>query len=241
MESLKLPQKENLLLEDYIGRLRKIYGDDLVSATLYGSAASGEFTEKRSNINLLIVLKATDIKTLSKACNIVSLPRFRDISPVFFTEDYIRTSTDVFPIEFLDMKENYSVLYGRDVLGGLRIDTRNLRFQCEQELKSKLITVKRQYLSACGRQELENLLFRTFTSCLHIMRNLLRIKGKEPPYLKSRILSDIEREFSVDTTVLTEILWAKAKKMQLTHSDVDALFAGFVKELEAIVGIVDKL
>jgi hypothetical protein len=241
MEGVKLPQKERLLLENFVGRLRKIYGDILVSAILYGSAASGEFTEKHSNINLLVVLKTTDLNTLSKAYNLVSSSRFRSICPVFFTEDYIRTSTDVFPIEFLDMKENYTVLNGKDVLKDLKVDTRNLRFQCEQELKSKLITVKRQYLAAHSRKEFEDLLFKTFTSCLHIMRNILRIKGKEPPYLKVRILSEIEKELSVDTTVQSEILWAKTKKMQLTHSDVDALLVGFVKELEAIVRIIDKL
>jgi len=32
------------------------------------------------------------------------------------TEEYIAKSKDVFPIEFLDMQENYAVIYGKDVL-----------------------------------------------------------------------------------------------------------------------------
>ena len=57
------------------------------------------------------------------------------INPVFFTEDYIIRSTDVFPIEFLDMKENHVTLYGKDLFEAIAVDTKNLRFQCEQEIK----------------------------------------------------------------------------------------------------------
>jgi predicted nucleotidyltransferase len=241
MENVRLPHNKTLLLESFVEKLKKTYASDLVSAILYGSAASGEFSEKHSNINLLVVLKDTGLLTLSRTSELVRSRRYRTINPVFFTEAYINTSTDTFPIEFLDMKENYSVIFGRDVLKDLRIDTRNLRFQCEQELKSKLIMIKRRYLLASGRKELEQLLFKSLTSCIHILRNVLRLKSKEPSYLKCDVLSQTEKELSVDMTVLNEILWAKTKNMKLNHADVDALLIGFVKELEVIAGVVDTL
>lgn len=241
MKNTGLPGKEKLLLDDFIEKLKKIYADDLVSAILYGSAASGEFSEKHSNINLLVVLNDTGLSALSKASGLVRSRRYRTINPIFFTEAYINASTDTFPIEFLDMKENYSVIFGKDVLKDLRIDTRNLRFQCEQELKSKLIMIKRRYLLDSDNKELEQLLFKSFTSCIHILRNILRLKSKEPPYLKSEVLNETEKELFVDTTVLNEILWAKTKNMRLSRADVDALLIGFVKELEVIIGVVDAL
>lgn len=241
MENVKLPNKEKLLLEGFVEKLKKIYAGDLVSAILYGSAASGEFSEKHSNINLLVVLKDTGLITLSKASGLVRSRRYRAVNPIFFTEAYINASTDTFPIEFLDIKENCSVIFGKDVLKDLRINTRNLRFQCEQELKSKLIMIKHRYLLIRDRKELEQLLFKSFTSCIHILRNILRLKGKEPPYLKCEVLSEIEKELSTNTTVLSKILWAKTKNMKLSHSDVDALLIGFVKELELIAGVVDAL
>jgi predicted nucleotidyltransferase len=241
MKNAGLPDKEKMLLDGFIKKLKKIYTSDLISAILYGSAASGEFSDKHSNVNLLIVLKDTGLIALSKASSLVRLRRYRTINPIFFTETYINASTDTFPIEFLDMKENYSVIFGKDVLKDLRIDTRNLRFQCEQELKSKLIFIKHRYLLTSSQKELEQLLFKSFTSCIHVLRNILRLKGKEPPYLKCEVLSETEKELSVDTTVLNEILWAKTKNMKLNHADVDALLIGFVKELEVITGVVDAL
>jgi len=241
MDELKLTQKAMSVLEDFVKKLRQIYKDGLVSVVLYGSASSGEFAEKHSNINLMVVLADTTLPSLAKAHGLVNSARFRAIQPIFFTEDYIKSSLDIFPIEFLDIAENHTVLYGKDVVKDLRVDTRNLRFQCEQELKSRLLNVKKQYLLAKNRAEMERLLFKTFTSILHILRNVLRLKGRQPPYLKEEILSQIGKEFGVDTHVFDEILWAKNKSMPLSHKDIDALLAGLAGELEDVVAAVDKM
>lgn len=241
MNDLKLPAKLTNTLEEFVAELKNVYADGLVAAILYGSAASGEFAEKYSNVNVLVVLSDTGLTNLSKASTIVSSSKFKMIKPVFFTEEYIKSSLDVFPIEFLDIKENYSVLCGKDVIRALTVDIKNLRFQCEQELKSKLINIKKNYLLIKNKKDLESLLFKTFTSTIHIMRNLLRLKGQQPPYIKERVLSAAEKTFGVDTTILSKILWAKNKKMALTHTDIDTLLTGFVKELETMSSAVDKL
>jgi len=238
---INLPIPQQKILESFVEKLKQAYGKNFLSAILYGSAASGEFAEKYSNINLLVVLTSTSLAELSKASGLVNSKRFRSISPIFFTEEYINRSTDVFPIEFLDMKENYRVLHGKDVLKGLTVDTRNLRFQCEQELKSRQISIKRQYLVTQSRGELEKLLFKSFTSTVHIMRNLLRLKGKDAPYQKYLLLDEVEKEFSVNMTVFDEILWAKSKNMRLSYKDIDSLLIGLSTELEALIRIVDKL
>lgn len=241
MDELRLPPKTRSVLEDFIKKLNQIYKDGLVSVVLYGSASSGEFAEKHSNINLMVVLADTTLPSLARARGLVNSARFNSIQPMFFTEDYITSSLDIFPIEFLDIAENHAVLYGKDVVKDLKIDTRNLRFQCEQELKSKLLNVKKQYLLAKNKNEIERLLFKTFTSTLHILRNVLRLKGRAAPYLKEEILCQIGKEFGVDTRVFDEILWAKKKSMSLSYKNIDALLAGLVGELESVVAAVDKM
>jgi predicted nucleotidyltransferase len=241
MKELRLPRTVEKALARYTRKLQALYKKNLISVTLYGSAASGEFIDSRSNINLLVVLTDTGLATLARARSLVNAARFRMIHPVFFTEEYIKSSLDVFPIEFLDMKENRFVLYGKDVVSAITIDTKNLRFQCELELKSKLVNIKGHYLAADDRKSHEQLLFRTLTSALHIMRNILRLKGVEPPYRKAEILSEVERCCGVDTTVFSEILWAKSKNMTLTRKEIDALLTGMVRELEAIARVVDTL
>ena len=199
MEEPNLPKNLKDILEELIQGLKKVYADTLVCVILYGSAASGEFIDRHSNLNLLVVLKDTSLQNLKKASGFINRRKFAFVHPLFLTEEYIKSSSDVFPIEFLDMKENYRLLYGRDILAGVAIDTRNLRFQCEQELKSKLIVLRQMYLrrnkDSAG---LRALLFKSFNSVMHILRNVLRLKGKEPAYLKQDILQDVAANFAIN-------------------------------------------
>ena len=241
MEELSLPEKLKNALNEFIIRLKNTYGEELISVVLYGSSASGEFTTRYSNVNLLVILKDTSLDNLNKISTLITRHKFQMIKPLFFSEGYIKRSIDVFPIEFLDMKENHIVLHGKDVLSSLAIDIKNLRFQCEQELKAKLVNIKDAYLRIRNKQELKKLLFSSFTSIIHILRNLVRLKGNSPSYLKEDVLKDISKEFNIDTTNFNKILNAKKKNLILSSEETESLFFALVTDLEKIIDIVDKL
>ena len=240
MEQLKITDQYKFILQKFTQGLRDIYSEELVSLILYGSAVSGEFIDKHSNLNLLVVLKNTDLEVLKKSSKLVH--KFKMFNTLFLTEDYIARSMDIFPIEFLDMQENYFVLYGKDILKDIQVDIRNLRFQCEHELKAKLLKLRQAYLMLNKNiPALRSLLFMSFTSVLHILRNVLRIKGRKPPYLKPDLLKELAAGFKININVWEKILSAKNKKIRLAASEVEQLFISFVKELELIVTIIDEL
>lgn len=239
MEQLKIAGQYKNILQNFTQDLRNIYPDELLSLILYGSAASGEFVDKHSNLNLLAVLKNTDVEIIRKSSKLVR--KFKIINTLFLSEDYIANSLDIFPIEFLDMQENYFVLHGKDVLKDIQVDMRNLRFQCEHELKAKLLKLRQAYLLLNNKPALRSLLFVSFVSVLHILRNVLRIKGAKPSYLKHEVLKGLASEFKIDIYVWERILSAKNKEIKLTGREVEQLFISFVRELELIVTIVDKL
>jgi len=243
MQELKLSEAFKKNIHEFIETLKQLYRDELVSIVLYGSSVSGEFIENHSNINLLVVLKNTDLSTLELSRNLVNKRSNRKIEPLFFSPEYLLNSSDAFPIEFLDMKENYTCLYGQDVLRELKIDLKNLRFQCKQELKSKLILLKQRYLkiNPRNRAALANLLFRNFTSVWHILRNLVRLKGKEPSYSKENLLREVAVELEIDVTIFFKILEAKRNSASLKADDFKTLLADFVFEIDKIAKIVDKL
>lgn len=240
MAQLNLPQSLKNILEDFTKKLKGAYKDGLVSVILYGSAASGEFAAKHSNINLLVVLRDTSVDNLARITAVINARRFRQLNPLFFTEEYMARSTDVFPIEFLDMKENYVLMYGKDVIRDMRIDIKNLRFQCEHELKAKLINIKKSYLSGRNERELKNLLFQSFTSTMHLLRNLVRLKGKTPSYSKEKLIKEITEELGLEGPVFERIYASKKGDIKLNYREADALFCDFTKELEKAVNIVDR-
>lgn len=241
MEGLNLPGKIRKIVDSFITGLKNIYPDQLISVVLYGSAASGEYASKYSNVNLVILLKDASIPSIRKAAPLINKNRFAVINPLFFTEGHIKNSTDVFPIEFLDMKENYVVLYGRDVLKDIQIDVKNLRFQCEQELKSKILGIKKLYVRTRNKFILKNILFKSITSSLHIMRNVIRLKGRTPSYKKEDVLNELSRELAVDVSCLRKILDARNKNIRLSRKEIDELFTCLVEALENISDKVDRL
>src|SRR5262249_27750034 len=84
------------------------YGESLRCLILYGSAASGEYVEGRSNINCLVLLKEVTPDELRKCA--AQLPEWHKqgiSTPLFVDPAYVRSSVDVFPVEFLDMKQRY--------------------------------------------------------------------------------------------------------------------------------------
>lgn len=241
MDNLKLPKKYTDIVAGFTSGLKDIYAESLNSVIIYGSAASGEFAHKHSNINVLIILNDTDLKNISKSCKLISSRKYRLIDPLFLTEDYIKRSLDVFPIEFLDMKDNYQVIFGKDVLKDLNIGIKNLRFQCEQELKARIINLKKSYLKIRRKADLENLLLKTFTSFIHLLRNLIRLNGKTPAYPKEDVIKEAVNEFKLDPEIPTRILQIRNNKIKLSYKELDSVFIDFTREFDKIADIVDKL
>ncbi len=243
MKELKLPESFKKNIDAFVESLKGIYRDELISVILYGSAASGELTGSHSNVNLLVVLQKTDLPSLERSRTLVNKRSSRGIAPLFLNREYVSSSSDVFPIEFLDMKENHVCLYGEDVLKEIKIDLKNLRFQCEQELRSKLLLVKQQYLrvNLKDKRALAQLLFRNLTSVTHILRNLVRLKGKTPSYLKEDLFREITSELQLGTTTFSRIWQAKKNPTRLTATDFGILLNDFVLELDKIVNAVDNL
>ena len=233
----KIEKRLNGLVE----HLKAVYTDGLVSVVLYGSAASGEFKNNHSNVNLAVVLNDISLENLAKVKRLLSSRRYAVFNVIFFTEDYIKRTQDVFPIEFLDIQENHSVLYGKDVFSLIKIDMKNLRFQCEQELKEKIIQLSKFYLTTRDKTALRGLLLKSFSSSLHVLRNVIRIKGKKPPYRREDVIQALAAEFGLDLAATSRILGILRSNTRLPARELDRLFFGFSDELSKLAGALDRI
>ena len=71
-------------------------------------------------------------------------------APLIMTPKYIDESSDVFPMEFLNIKLLHYPVFGNDIFKNLEISASYLRRQCERELKARLIGLRQGYISAAG-------------------------------------------------------------------------------------------
>lgn len=218
----------------------RLHGDKVKSILLYGSAVGEDFIPQRSNINLLLVMEKIDLFDLKRSLKIISQARKKSVVPLFLTIEHMNSSTDTFPIEFLEMKENYILIYGSDVLKELEVDSRNVRMQCEQELKGGLIRLYQVYLEIGMKEKMiRSLLINSLTSFIPIFRSLLRLKGKGLPIKKRDIISDLEREFAINGDIFFKVLQMKEGKK--VKDNLEKLFADYLQEVEKLCIICDRM
>jgi len=228
-------------LDLFVRRLAALYGDALVSVELYGSAARGDYAPDRSDVNIAVILSDASLPEIARAHTLVNERAFRRLRVLFMTERYISGSLDVFPIEFLDMQASHKALYGKDVFSAIAVDTRHLRFQCEHELRSKLLALSAGYLRTTGRAAAAALLTATCTSLVHIARNLVRLKGMPCPADDRAIAAALRQAFAIDASALDRALEIKHRGTRPSYAASDALLAQIHALIGRLIESVDTL
>lgn len=227
------------LIEAFCAKARELLGENLKAVFLYGSIAAGCYSRRHSDINILLVLGQSDLEALRRIGRLKHNYKFRDFAILALTRSYIESSTDTFPMEFLDIRESYSLLWGEDCIKGLRIDPRNLRHQCEWELKSKILRMQGLYIdSRANTAALRHFLTQSLSSFSVVFKNILRLKGIEERE-KKRIWELIASEFGLNKDVVVNLWQARAAGQKI--ADAEAAFGDFLGELQRLSEAVDKL
>lgn len=123
----------NISIEKTLDSLRQALtvalGENLVSVIQYAA--------DKPRVNVLVVVRSleqADWGQLSSAFD--KLKGRATVESLLLSEDSLKTSTDVFPILIREIKSEYSVVHGEDVIAGLKVHRSHLRLRCEQELKN---------------------------------------------------------------------------------------------------------
>ncbi len=225
-------------MDAYRRAVESIFGEELISLTLYGGHAADPPVE-RGEIHVLIVVR--NLRRDALAAYRAASPRFTKqgiAPPPIFTETFLAESVDVFPLEFLGMKERRKVLSGRDVLAPIEVDTANLRHQVEFEMKGKLLALRRMYLSSQGGRALASLMRRTAGPIVVVARGLLLLSPGGAPHGKREILSEMESRFGLSLPRLREILDAADDASLAGHAE--DTFLGYLEEVERICRVADS-
>lgn len=227
------------ITEDYA----QLFGDDLISIILYGSGASVDYVPGRSDVNIMIVLSETGIESLDLTFEVIDKWKKRNVAtPLFLTEEYVRTSQDVFPLEYLNFKNNHRTIYGKDILKDLSFDRRFLRLQCERELKGKLLLLREAFLETRGKgKNLQQLIEQSVHAFIAIFSGLLYLKGEEVPGQKREIVRLACKAFDVDRELFENLLNIKEKKIRPTAAELTKLFKSYLSEVKKLWQLVDTL
>jgi predicted nucleotidyltransferase len=221
-------------------QLRAACGSRLRSVVLYGSAAAGDYTGKRSNYNVLVVLDRIGLDELKAlAPTTRTWVKAGNPPPLLFTHDRLRKSADVFPIEIADIKSSHETLFGENLLGDVPVHDENLRWQLESELKGALIALRERYLLTGGKpREVTELLIESLSTILVLFRAALRLYQSEVPSHKMDALAALTRHVPFDARPFETI--AELKEGRKPAGVVpDELFVSYLQTTETVVDAVD--
>ena len=236
-----LPDRKRKALESFADRINQAFGDRLYSLMLFGSAAGGGYIEGKSDINTMIILETVGVHDLE-----VIMETWEDYDrkgfavPLVFERGHVVTSLDAFPIEFSDMKHRHIVLYGTDPLAEAVIEKTNLRYQCERELKSALVNLRRGFLRTRGKREnIEALLEGSLSSVLAACRGMIWMAEKEPRDFIIDLLNDLRDIYKTDISAIDRV-WRLRKGHSGATAMLEALFEDYTVNIAELAKLVDR-
>ena len=229
-------------LDEFVTRVREAAGLNVESIILFGSAVSGDFHPGLSNLNVLCVLRDSSFAALQTLAPVAKWwEREKQPPPLCMTRRELERSTDVFTIELLDMQQHHRVLFGENVVQGLKISTNVHRVQVEYELREKLILLRQQLLLASGNDSrLWDLLLHAVPSFGTLFRHALIALGDASPSSRREAVDALAKRVRFDLSAVHLALDVRERKADRKTIDVNDLAARFLAAVERVTSAVDE-
>ena len=230
-------------LREFTDAMRGAAGDNLAALLLRGSVGRGDFNEKRSELNVVVILHDTSATALRPLGDIVAKwVRQGDPTPVIFSEDGWRRSTDVFPIELEDMREAHRLLHGSDPFDGLTTEPADVRHELEREARGKLIQLRAEYTSvAANGKWLGALLLGSAKTFFVLFRALVRCKGESPPQETRALVRAAATIAEFDASAFDWVVDRLAGRKTEDLTAYDTTGARYLEAIEQFVHYVDTM
>jgi hypothetical protein len=178
-----VPEQIREALVLFTDKLNAGLGDNLQSVTVIGSSLTQDYRPGQSDINTVLVLGKLTVDSLDIIAGMAKVMSRKKISaPLLMTQVYIERSLDVFGVEFLDFQLTHQTILGSDPFASLRPAKKDVRLQCERELKAMLIRIRQGYIAAAANRKLvRDILISTIKGLAPLLRAMLWLKDIDRP------------------------------------------------------------
>ena len=238
----KIPDKPENIFEEFAADYQEIFGGELLSIILYGSAARGEYVPRKSDINFMIIVTDRGMSFLHKALPLVEKWKKCAVAvPLYITDTYLKTSVDVFPIEFLNIKSHYKLVYGQDLIKILEIDKKDLRRECEREIKGKLLHLRQGYFtSRAERKKLQKLFAVSLDAFINLLPAILYLCNEEIPDRKKEMLGKIVGLAQLNGEVWDTLWEYKTARKLPSGDDATATWQNYIEQVQQLGRFIDR-
>ena len=231
------------LLAQLVEKLQKAYSDRLVSVVLYGSAASGDHQAKFSDYNVLCVLSEITPRELEAGEDIFRWWREQcSPAPLLLTEHEVATSSDCFAIEFHDIQQQHRLLFGKDVITGLKVDDSFYRAQVEHELRAKLLRLRQKAGGVLSNPDLlRRLLLDSVSTFCVLFRHALLLSGAEAAVHKRDVIRRASETFGIDAAPFETLLDVREDRRKPRDFQPIETLSACMKGISQVIDAVDQV
>ena len=212
--------------------LQHIFGERLHAVVAYGAPG----TTPAPCLALVQSISAADLDEC--AARVASWHRAGCATPLLLTKDEFAGSLDAFPIEYGEILETHSVVFGVDPFTGLVIRTEDVRRECETLVKSHLVHLRENYVECRGRQsDVGELVAHAAPGFALILRRLARLDGA-PAATNAEVNAWAARRPGLDARTVGDVL-----AMSGNHAaGVDAIriYPAYLAAVEQLWVFIDR-
>jgi predicted nucleotidyltransferase len=200
----KRPFNGRAAAERAVFAAQRAAGDRLIGATLYGSAAGGEFLPTHSDVNVAMVfsaLGAEELEALRPAHRVWQ--RNRVVRPLLVSREGLARSIDVFPLEYLLIRERHETLHGEDCFGNIEIGREALSREIERVLRAQELGLAWTYVALAGTPSgARHWAGRAGTAIAASASGLLYLAGEKIPATRRELTERCAALFGIDAEAL---------------------------------------
>jgi predicted nucleotidyltransferase len=224
-------------LDQALTALRRELGDNLLSCCVYGSAVRGNAIAGVSDINLLIVLRQSDVPAHQAVARAIGgLPQ---IDPFVLAKRGFERSVRAFSPKFASIRRNYRVLHGADPLASMDVDDGLEKFLCEQAFRNLRLRLVYAFVTRGQSKTYDRFVVRHVTPLFVQCSEILRLSGREIPAAFEARIPVLEREFKIDGKVLHDLLALKAKPVRFSEAEAVAWHGRLFPVVDAVLAWVE--
>lgn len=230
-------------IEIYCDEMLKIHQKALISILAYGDTLAKKPFTPNTRLPLLFVFENITMETLNESLETVKKGLKNNIVvPLFMTTNNIKTSTEVFPLEFTDIKNNHILLHGKDIIQDIEIKKDNILVQCKQEIKGKIIRLRQAYLEQGGTAILtQAAILDSLNALVPAFKGLMQLKGEIPPASKEDVTEAVCTEFNLNAKIFKSIINDITRDAKIGDKKADEFLPEYVYELTKLANAVDKM
>jgi predicted nucleotidyltransferase len=229
-------------LKEIVERLKAAALDNLKGVVLFGSAVTGEFSAKHSDLNILCIVEragAPELEALHSPAQ--WWVRAGNPPPLVFTLEELHRSADIFAIELLDMKLRHRILYGDDFLTDFEVPLHFHRLQVERELRTDWLRLREAILASPQKKKVRlGIMLGSVSTFCALFRHALIALGQPMPGTKREAVDAMAALTGADPTAFHAILDLREEKRKASGLDMEATLHTYLEFVEIATNEVDR-